>query len=141
MQAMSLKKPIKNVGIPILEQTVAAGFPNPCEEFIVAPISLDKLLIKRHSSTFLVRVNGLSMTPTIPCGSILVVDKSINAKNNNVVVAVVDNEFIVKEFLENVDGFPTLHSHNSDYSDIIINESNQERAQIWGVVTSFIKQF
>jgi SOS-response transcriptional repressor LexA len=71
----------------MLEEHVAAGFPNPCEEFLSKSISLDELLIKRASSTFLVRVRGDSMTPTIPCGSILIVDKSIKAKNGSIVVA------------------------------------------------------
>jgi DNA polymerase V len=123
-----------------LEQKVAAGFPNPCEEFLSKPISLDDLLIKRHSSTFLVRVSGDSMAPTIPCGALLVVDKSIHPSNNNIVVAVVDNEFIVKEFVTHLGTSPILHSHNSEYSDVIIDEKNQECTEIWGVVTSFIKQ-
>lgn len=124
-----------------IEQSVAAGFPNPCEEFLTKPISLDTLLIKRASSTFLVRVTGTSMEPTIPSGALVVVDKSIDAINGSIVVAVVDNEFILKE-LRVVKNAPTvLHSHNSFYEDIIIDESNEERTDVWGVVTSFIKQF
>jgi len=95
-----------------LEYKVAAGFPNPCEEYLSKPISLDGLLIKRHSSTFLVRVSGDSMAPTIPHGALLVVDKSIHPRNNNIVVAVVDNEFIVKELITPLGTSPILHSHN-----------------------------
>lgn len=124
-----------------IEQCVAAGFPNPCDEFLSKPISLDALLIKRASATFIVRVAGTSMTPTIPCGALVIVDKSIRAINGSIVVAVVDNEFILKE-LRIDKNYPTLlHSHNSDYEDIIIDESNEDRTEIWGVVTSFVKQF
>lgn len=141
MQLHSTILPSQNVSLCFIEQCVAAGFPNPCEDFISKPISLDQLLIKRHSSTFLVRVSGTSMEPTIPCGALVVVDKSINAIHNSIVVALVDNEFILKELRKVKNSPPILHSHNSQYEDIIIDESNQDRTEIWGVVTGFIKQF
>jgi DNA polymerase V len=126
--------------LPLLYQKVSAGFPNPCSEFISKPISLDELLITRPSSTFMIRVDGLSMTPTIPNGAILIVDKSVHATTNSIVVAIVDGEFIVKELLLSKNAPPILHSHNPDYKDIIINERNQDVTEIWGVVTSYIKQ-
>ena len=84
--------------------------------------ALQDLLIKRKSSTFLVRVSGDSMLPTISTGSLLVVDKSIKAAHNSIVVAVVDGEFIVKELYLEKDSLPVLHSHNSLYEDIVIDE-------------------
>ena len=132
--------PNEGHSLDFIEQYVAAGFPNPCEDFLAKPISLDDLLIKRKSSTFLVRVSGDSMLPTISTGSLLVVDKSIKAAHNSIVVAVVDGEFIVKELYLEKDSLPVLHSHNSLYEDIVIDETNKERTDIWGVVTSFIKQ-
>jgi len=88
----------------------------------------------------MIRVDGLSMTPTIPNGAILIVDKSINATSNSIVVAIVDGDFIVKELIINKDKTAILHSHNPEYIDIIINERNQDTTEIWGVVTSYIKQ-
>lgn len=126
--------------VQFIQQKVAAGFPNPCEEFISKSISLDELLITRPSSTFLVRVNGESMSPTIPCGALLVVDKSIRGSNGKIVVAIVDNEFIVKELVMPFNSAPVLRSHNPEYKDVTIDEINQDNTVIWGVVTSFIKQ-
>lgn len=123
-----------------VEQAVSAGFPNPCESFLTKSISLDDLLIKRKSSTFLVKVVGDSMKPTIPNDSILVVDKSIKAINNSIVVAEVTGEFIVKQLILIKGNTPILRSHNSIYSDIPIDESNEDTTEIWGVVTSYIKQ-
>lgn len=140
MQLEPINRPSQSASLCFIEQLVAAGFPNPCEDFLSKPISLDELLIKRPSSTFLVRVSGTSMQPTIPCGSLVVVDKSIKATHNSIVVAVIDNEFILKELRRDKNQFPVLHSHNSQYKDIIIDESNEDRTDIWGVVTSFIKQ-
>jgi DNA polymerase V len=129
-----------NTPLLFIEQSVSAGFPNPCDEFLCKPISLDALLIKRASSTFLVRVTGTSMEPTIPCGAIVIVDKSIRAITGSIVVAVVDNEFILKELRMIKNSTTSLHSHNNAYKDIVIDESNEDRTEIWGVVTSFVKQ-
>jgi DNA polymerase V len=137
----TIKPSSNNEPLIFLENTVAAGFPNPCDDFISRPISLDELLLKRPSSNFLVRVTGNSMMPTIQTGSILVVDKSIVAKHDSIVVAIVSNEFIVKQLKLPIGSLPILHSHNKEYSDVIIDEGSQDSAEIWGCVTACIKQF
>jgi DNA polymerase V len=137
----SLKSSSNNEPLIFLENTVAAGFPNPCDDFISRPISLDELLIKRASSSFLVKVAGSSMMPTIQTGSILVVDKSIVAKHDSIVVAIISNEFIVKQLKLPVGSLPILHSHNKEYCDVIIDEGSQDSAEIWGCVTACITQF
>lgn len=56
-------------------------------------------------------------------------------------VAIVDNEFIVKELIIPANANPVLSSHNKQYVDIVIDEKNQDCTEIWGVVTSYVKQF
>ncbi|MFT5881369.1 MAG: DNA polymerase V [Moritella sp.] len=126
-----------------LDMSVAAGFPNPCEDYLAKSISLDELMINRPSSTFLVKVSGDSMMPTIPDGAILVVDKSITASHGKIVVAVIDGQFVVKELCTPHSHAPYLHSHNPEHQDIMIPaaESDWQSCIIWGTVTGFIKQF
>lgn len=123
--------------------SVAAGFPNPCEDFLCQPISLDELMITRPSSTFLIRVNGDSMQPTIPDGAILVVDKSVTACHGRIVVAVIQGEFVVKELQMPPSQKPYLYSHNPNYPDIPIpvSDTDWQSLIIWGVVTGFLKRF
>ena len=65
---------------------------------------------------------------------LLVVDKSLEAKNNDIVIAIVDGEFTVKRFLSN-NGKICLKAESelSDYPDINITDSTD--FEIWGVVT------
>ena len=44
--------------LPIILQKVSAGFPSPADDFKQEQIDLNKELIKKPSSTFLIRVQG-----------------------------------------------------------------------------------
>ncbi len=121
----------------------AAGFPNPCENYLSKPISLDSILIERPSSTFLFTVNGNSMSPDITDGSIIVVDRSKPIKSGIIVLATINNEFVVKKLDINKEKI-LFKSTNSDYCDIeviIDPENSWEENMIWGVVTGAIKKF
>lgn len=64
-------------------------------------------------------------------GDLLIVDRSLEAVNNKIVVAVLNGEFTVKR-LKKRQGKITLLAENPAYSPIeILEESNFE---IWGVV-------
>ena len=64
-------------------------------------------------------------------GDLLVVDRSLDPGHGNVVIAVVDGEFTVKQLLR-VSGGYLLHAANSAYKDIALEEGQQ--LEIWGVV-------
>ena len=82
---------------PLMSNTIAAGFPSPAEQYVEAPLDLNQLLISRPAATFFLRVAGDSMIDAgIFEGDILVVDRSIEAKDGMIVVACVDGEFTVK---------------------------------------------
>lgn len=83
--------------LPLFISPVAAGFPSPAEDYQDRKLDLNDLLIKRPSSTFFVRVSGPSMTGAgIFDGDLLVVDRSVTATDNKIVIAVVNGEFTVK---------------------------------------------
>lgn len=127
------------------EFKVAAGFPNPAEDCISQAISLDNLLMARPSSSFLFQVAGDSMLPDIQDGAIIVVDKSLKASSGKIVLATLDNEFVVKRLkLEPENNRALFLSSNSDYAPIVVefdDENNWNENVIWGVVTSAIKIF
>jgi DNA polymerase V len=118
---------------------VSAGFPSPAEDFAVQRIDLTAILVIHPQATFLLRVSGDSMKDAgIYDGDTLVVDKAIKPRHGHVVVAVVDGEFTVK-FLYQRGGRTKLQAANPTYPDIIPREG--QTIEIWGVVTSCIKQF
>jgi DNA polymerase V len=122
--------------LPLYMVPVAAGFPSPAEDYIEGKIDLNRHLIKNPASTFLVRVTGDSMLGAgIHSGDVLVVDRSLEALQRKIVIAVLNGELTVKR-IHYKDNQVYLMPENADYPAIIIDEGAQ--FQIWGVVTNVI---
>ncbi|MGP3508402.1 translesion error-prone DNA polymerase V autoproteolytic subunit [Paracidovorax citrulli] len=125
--------------LPLVGDTVRAGFPSPAEDFMVQRIDLLRELVKHPQATFLVRVAGISMIEHgIHDGDTLVVDKAVKPRHGHIVIAVVDGEFTVKR-LHLVRGRMRLQAGNPTYPDIIPREG--QTIEIWGVVTTCIQRF
>ncbi|MEM1312857.1 MAG: translesion error-prone DNA polymerase V autoproteolytic subunit [Patescibacteria group bacterium] len=126
------------ISLPLYSSSVPAGFPSPAEDYIDSSIDLNKHLVPRPNSTFIVKVQGDSMIDAkITSGDILVIDKSLQPKNGQVILAIIDGEFTVKRYTF-IDGKPVLKAENSKYPAIDINDNSN--FQIWGVVTYVIHQ-
>jgi DNA polymerase V len=125
--------------LPLVSSTVSAGFPSPADDSIDEVLDLNKFLIRNPSATFFVKVKGDSMrNANIADGDLLVVDRSIKARDNDIVLAIVDGEFTVKRLrLQN--GTCSLLPENDSYKPIHISQDSD--FEIWGVVVSSIHQF
>ena len=111
--------------------TVEAGFPSPAEDWI-EKIDLDSWLFKNPNSTFLVRVSGQSMTAHgIFSGDVLVVDRALQPRDGSIVVAILQDSFLVKQLIQH--GSKTfLRAGHKSYPDIEITEF--DNFEVWGVV-------
>ena len=117
-------------------QTVNAGFPSPAADYIEEDINLANYLASNPVSIYLVRVVGDSMIDAhIPNDSLLIVDKSITPKNNQIIVASINCEFTVKRLIKNSSGIRLMPA-NSKYNPIPITEEMDFR--VWGTVTRII---
>ena len=123
--------------LPFHLNKVGAGFPSPATDYVEDDIDLNAHLIKNIPSTFLIRVQGKSMSEIgIRDGDLLVVDRSLNPKNFSTVIANVNEELVVKSFVkEKNQSF--LTSGSKKIKDIINLIENPE-IFIWGVVTYVI---
>ena len=123
--------------VPFYLNKAGAGFPSPATDYIEEDIDLNIHLIKNVPATFVIRVQGKSMTDVgIDDGDLLVVDKSLKPKNFSTVVANVHDELVVKNFVKTKDEqFLTSGSKKIEDKIIINNESD---IFIWGVVTYVI---
>ena len=131
-------EPRKRQPLPLASASVQAGFPSPAEDHIDQSLDLNELLVQNPAATFFVRVQGDSMRDaSILNGDILVVDRSLTAADNQIVVALLDGEFTVKRLRRKKDRI-FLVAENAAFAPIEIRE-NQELT-IWGVVTSIIHQ-
>ncbi len=119
--------------------SVAAGFPSPAEQYLEPPLDLNELLVKRPAATYFVRVQGDSMIGKgIYDGDILVVDRSLNPRDGDVIIASVDGEFTVKtlRITKRTPSVIKLEAANPKYTDIIL-KSGQE-LNCFGKVTACI---
>ena len=123
--------------IPFYLHKAGAGFPSPATDYIEEDVDLNIHLIKNVPATFIIRVQGKSMTDVgIYDGDLLVVDKSLKPKNFSTVVVNVHDELVVKNFVKEKDE-QFLTSNSKKIEDkIIIN--NDSEIFIWGVVTYVI---
>ena len=85
--------------LPVFLGRLPAGFPSPADDYIEGKLDLNRHLIKHPAATFFVRVSGDSMTGAgIHSGDLLVVDRSLEAIDGNVIVAALDGDLTVKRF-------------------------------------------
>ena len=125
-----------NYFIPLYTCSVSAGFPSPAEEYLEGKLDLNQHLIPHPLATFFVRVSGDSMIGAgIHEGDLLIVDRSLEARDGKVVIAVVNGELLVKR-LKYYDNQPSLVAEHPDYPELKITEVMD--FQIWGVVTNVI---
>lgn len=112
---------------------VPAGFPSPAADHTRNRIDLNEHLIRNKEATFIFRVQGDSMTGIgIYEGDELLVDRSIEAKHGNIVLAVLNNDFTVKRLYRR-GGVVKLLSENPIYPPMVVKDG--EELVIWGVVT------
>lgn len=117
---------------PLLSVPVPAGFPSPASDFTEDSLNLDDYLIEHQEATFFVRVTGNSMTGFgIHDGDLLVVDRSKTPADRQIIVAVIDGAFTVKQLCRIPDGV-LLRSHGSGHGDILVSE--EQELTVWGVV-------
>lgn len=122
-----------------LGNQVCAGFPSPADDLGAQRIDLAQVLIIHPQATYFLRARGHSMVEAgIFDNDIKVVDRAIKARHNHVVVAIVDGDLTVKYFYQRA-GRTKLRAANPTYPDIVPKEG--QAIEVWGVVTSTIKQF
>jgi len=119
--------------IPVILQKVSAGFPSPATDYVQDEIDLNSELIKNPPATFLIRVQGNSMTDhKITNGDLLVVDRSLNLKNDCIAIINFNNELVVKNIIKENNNFYIKNKAEK----ILINENSD--INVWGVVTYII---
>lgn len=121
------------VEFPLFVSPVSAGFPTDAGNDVDRSLNLNDYLIQHPQATFFVRATGSSMIGAgIHSGDILVVDRALDPKDGDIVIAVVHGEFTVKRMKKNEKGL-FLQAENPQFRAIKITEEHDVR--IWGVVT------
>ncbi|WP_300800298.1 translesion error-prone DNA polymerase V autoproteolytic subunit [uncultured Desulfovibrio sp.] len=123
-------------GQPLYLAPVEAGFPSPADDYQDRKLDLHEYCVRNEAATFFVRAHGESMINAgIHDGDLLVVDRSLQAGHNRVVIAALDGELTVKRLVRR-QGRVYLMPENPDYPPFDITE--REHVHIWGVVSYVI---
>ena len=123
----------------LLRNRVCAGFPSPAEDLGAQRIDLTQMLVLHAQATYFLRASGHSMVEAgIFDNDILVVDRAIKPRHNHIVVAIIDGDFTVKRLYQRA-GSTKLKAANPTFPDIVPKDG--QTIEVWGVVTSSIKQF
>ncbi len=131
-------KKLKKTKLFLFATSVPAGFPSPAHDFIEKKLDLNDYLIRHPAATFFVRVKGTSMINAgIYDGDILVVDRSLETCDGDIVLAVIDSEFTVKR-VQKKEGRLFLLPENPQYNPIEIKQ--EDDFLVWGVVTNVIHE-
>lgn len=118
---------------PLMLGHVPAGFPSPADDFIDRKLDLNEHLIRNPEATFFVRAHGESMLGAgINSGDLMIVDRSAQVSQGDIVVAAVNGELTVKRLGRTEHG-PALLPEHPDFTPIQIDEETD--FELWGKVT------
>lgn len=138
--SITLVNPSSVMSIPLASEKVAAGFPSPAQDYIDKTLDMNEHLIKNEAATFVVTVSSQSMLGAgIDINDELVVDRSLEAKHEDIVVVWIDNEFTVKRLMIEEGKNHWLKAENPDYPNIHFHDGQE--VVVWGVVTFVLKSF
>ena len=116
---------------------VTAGFPATVEEELADTVSLDDLLVKNRSLSYMLEVDGHSMIDAhIEKGDMVLVEKTNQAKDGQIVVAEVDGEFTMK-YLRKDRNKTWLEPANKNYKPIYPTQSLNVIAVLKAVIRKY----
>jgi DNA polymerase V len=136
VKAIYSSDPATSYQQPLFVAKISAGFPSPADDYEEGKLDLNKHLIQHPAATFFVRVSGDSMIKAgIHPNDLLIVDRSLEPKDKNVVIANLNGELTVKRIrIQN--NQLVLEAENDHYAPQAIEEGME--FEVWGVVTNVI---
>jgi DNA polymerase V len=106
-----------------------AGFPNAGEDQAHTTLSIDEIVFRHHASTFLWRLEQPIAEMGWQPGSLVVVDRALSPRQNDLVVAIVDEDFVVRKYHQK-----QLYSLRGDL------EGSQSTV-LWGIITHVLQEY
>ena len=129
-----------NQSLQYADDGIFCGFPSPAQDYIDRTLNFNEEIIKHPSATFYAKALGDSMEDAgIEEGDILVIDRALDPRDGDIVIAHVNGEFTVKylDISKKDKGMVRLVPGNKRYKPIVMHEGDE--LQVWGVVSSIIK--
>lgn len=123
--------------LPLLLVSLPAGFPSPAQDDMEEPINLADWLVEHPAASYIMRVDGYSMTGAgITDGDLIIVSRAKKPVAGHIVVAMVHGDRTLKR-LKRRDGRFWLVPEADGFADIIVDEY----VEIWGVVVGLARKY
>ncbi len=123
--------------LKLTDKPIHAGFPNAADEANYNKLNLHKLLIKRPSSTFFMRLEGSLHPQTYKhTQSLLIVDRSPKIQSGDLLVVSYRGEMVIRTY-KAVRGRHWLLPVREDKKAIELTD--EDDITIWGVVLHVIE--
>ncbi|MFP4029566.1 MAG: helix-turn-helix transcriptional regulator [Candidatus Brocadiia bacterium] len=122
--------------VPLMGSAAAAGHGRVIDEEIESWAIIHESIVPEGHEVRAVRVEGDSMEPLLPEGTIIAVDCSVNdpaSVDGHIALAQRDSEVVIKWWMCH-DHCVTLESENSTYGAIVLEPGEEEHALIGKVV-------
>lgn len=113
----------------MLEVKGMTGFPSPCAEYAEDELTWNSIYMTNSPANFHIRVSADQFE--LKKGDHLIVDRSLDPRPGELVVAVINNDFKLARFAVGANGEGLLMPFNKRAGDV-----EAEEDFIWGVVTS-----
>jgi DNA polymerase V len=134
-----LEQEVPACGLRLLSHRMSAGFPSPAADYSEEALDLNTYLVRNKPATFMFSVKGDSMIgASIEDGDKVVVDRALNPKHNDIVVAVLNGEYTIKRLFKHM-GRVELRPENPAYEPIKFNDGSE--LLVWGVVVGVVRRY
>lgn len=118
------------------EREQYTGFPSPAQDHTSPPIDLNKELIDHPSTTFFARIEGDALQDVgIRSGDIVVIDRSLEFQENDLVVCYIYGAFDIKYIHYNAENIQLV---SSDPDGPKYDVTSSDDVLLWGVITYVI---
>jgi DNA polymerase V len=122
--------------VPFFLVHTPAGFPSPAQDDMEEPIDLGAWLVEHPAASYIMRVEGRSMSGAgINDGDLLVVNRAKAPRTGAIVVALVHGDRTLKRLCF-VNGRHWLVPEAEGFADILVDE----HVEIWGTVVGVARR-
>lgn len=123
---------------PFMGTAVSCGLPVTEDYKIEREINLEDFIVRHPKKTFFVKATGESMSPTIMDGDLLVIELAAKAKNNDIILAQVDNDFTIKRYFKSATEVQLIPD-NQLFQSIQIADGRE--VTICGILVGVLRSF
>ncbi len=135
----SIVQGAKSHRMRLVLHSLSAGFPSPAADYAEDGLDLNDYLVRNKPASFMFTVKGDSMINAgIVEGDKVIVDRSVNPKSKDIVVAVVNGEYTIKRLYKTASKVE-LRPENPNYQPIVFKEGSE--LEIWGVVVGVVRRY